>query len=224
MKILTAEFADKIAQLVIDKSYWGNDWYVVFSILIIGLIAAASAAGASYLTTKYKLKAEHAEFETTLDNLKVTTDKIKGIEEKISHDFLEKRELSRIKREKIEEIYTELNVEYKQNSENLLSVSGDGSNTYKYPTSKVDMLISLYFQDELLEELDFYREKVKSIKEHCVDVSKQRLEASNPPEYNKETFMDITPFFKGIAKAKEKIEIALEYQMKKLNSLTKHPV
>jgi len=68
----------------------------------------------SYLATKGQLKATSENFEKALADLKIQTDSVKKIEENISHDFLEKRESSKIKREKIEEVYAAIMKEHMQ--------------------------------------------------------------------------------------------------------------
>jgi len=38
------EYADQIAQLVIDKSYLGNDYFVLYALLLVAIVAGITGA------------------------------------------------------------------------------------------------------------------------------------------------------------------------------------
>jgi hypothetical protein len=149
--------AEEIAALVIDKSYWGDQWFLFFCLLIVGLVASISAWGGSYLSTRAQNSAIRADFKKALDNLEEQTNVVKRIEEDISHNYLETREITRIKRDKIESLYLELANELKQNSHNLRIVAMDSTENVVDTPFTVEMLLSLYFKSELSKELEYYR-------------------------------------------------------------------
>ena len=149
--------AEEIATLIIDKSYWGDQWFLFFCLLMVGLVASVGAWGGSYLSTRAQNSAIRADFKKALANLEEQTNVVKRIEEDISHNYLETREITRIKREKIETLYLALANELKQNNHNLRVVAMDASEDVVDTPFTVEMLLSLYFKKELSKELEYYR-------------------------------------------------------------------
>jgi hypothetical protein len=58
--------AEEIATLVIDKSYWGDQWFLFFCLFLVGLVASISAWGGSYLSTRAQNSAIRKDFEKAL--------------------------------------------------------------------------------------------------------------------------------------------------------------
>lgn len=79
--------ANEIAELIINKSFWGNEWFAFFSLLLVALVAAASAWAGTYISTRSQNAAIRADFEKALDNLEEQTKSVKGIEEGITHEI-----------------------------------------------------------------------------------------------------------------------------------------
>ena len=78
------EIANKIAELIISKSFWGDEWFAFFSLLLVGLIAAAFAWAGAYLSTRSQNSAMRADFKKALRNLEIQTNSVKKIEEGIA--------------------------------------------------------------------------------------------------------------------------------------------
>ncbi|WP_144777385.1 hypothetical protein [Marinobacter maritimus] len=151
--------AEEIAKLVIDQSYWGDQWFLFFCLLVVALVAAISSWGGSYLSTRAQNSAMRADFQRALEDLEEQTKAVKRIEEEISHKYLEQREVFRIKREKVEYLYLELEREMGLLSHNFRVVAMDASEDVVTTSHNVEMMLSLYFKNELRKELDFYRDK-----------------------------------------------------------------
>ncbi len=149
--------AEEIATLVIDKSYWGDQWFLFFCLLVVGLVASISAWGGSYLSARAQNSAIRADFKKALANLEEQTNVVRRIEEDISHNYLETREITRIKREKIEFLYLALANDVKQNTHNLKVAASNSSEDLVDTPRTVEMLLSLYFKNELSKELEDYR-------------------------------------------------------------------
>jgi hypothetical protein len=210
----TISMANEIAELIINKSFWGNEWFVFFSLLLVGLIAAFSAWAGTYLSTRSQNAAIRADFEKALGNLKKQTKSIKSIEERIAHDFIEERERLKVKRSKVEELYMALSQDQETLGHNLTIATTDQSRDILMPSNKAEMLAYLYFKNELEREIEYFREqrgqlvkRIKQLSEVNLDggatVSKQRIE-------------DNMVYFRNYHNAKTNIEIALESEMQNL--------
>jgi hypothetical protein len=155
----TQIIAEKIAALVIDKSFWGNEWFLLFTLLLVFVLAAISAWCGAYLIVRAQNKAMRIDFDKALEQIREQTEAVKKIEENIAFNFWEKRELYKIKRNKIEEIYEAATRELEEYSNNRSIAISDIGRDVVFPSNRVEMLISLYFKDEFKKELEFYREK-----------------------------------------------------------------
>jgi hypothetical protein len=213
-KELTTKIANEIAELILNKSFWGNEWFALFSLLLVGLIAALCAWAGTYLSTRSQNAAIRADFEKALSNLEKQTKSVKGIEERIAHDFIEERERLKIRRLKIEELYLALSTDQEQLGHNLTIATTDQSRDIVLPSNRAEMLAYLYFKDELKKEIDYFREQrgalVKRIRQLCeqnldqaVTVSKARIEEN-------------MVYFRNYNQAKINIEIGLEAEMQNL--------
>jgi len=212
--------AEQIATLIIDKSFWGNEWFVLFSLLLVGVISAVSAWAGAYLTTRAQNKAMRADFSKALKQLRKQTKAVKKIEENIAYNYWEKRELFKIMREKIEEIYEAASKELEEFSENHSIAISDIRKDPVFPSNRVEMLISLYFKDELRDELECYREKRGRFATHIRQLCQKNMERNNTQlsiRENTQYFEEGMKLFSEFNQAKINIDLALEDQMKKLN-------
>jgi hypothetical protein len=210
------EMANKIAELIISKSFWGNEWFIFFSLLLVGLVAAACAWAGTYLSTRSQNAAMRADFKKALKNLEKQTNSIKNIEEGIAHDFIEKRELLKIKRTKIEELYLALSEDVDQLSHNMGVATSDMNKDIIMPSNKAEMLARLYFKDELEKEIDYFRQQRGALTTRIRELSEKNLDGQviNVKERVKQNLV----YFSNYNQAKINIELALESEMKNLTS------
>lgn len=208
--------AEEIATLIIDKSYWGDQWFLFFCLLMVGLVASISAWGGSYLSTRAQNSAIRADFKKALANLEEQTNVVKRIEEDISHSYLEAREITRIKREKIEALYLALANELKQNSHNLRVVAIDASEDVVDTPFTVEMLLSLYFKEELSKELEFYRDQRNALLTRIRELSEENMH--QPGIGNIGRLEQNRVYITNYNQSKVNIEIGLEEMMKNLTS------
>jgi len=212
----TMNTAEEIAKLVIDKSYWGNEWFIFFSLLIIGLVAALSSWGGAYLSSRAQNAAIRADFDKALKNLETQTQAVKRIEEDISHNYLQEREIKKIRREKIELLYIALAKEMRQLSHNVRVLATNTTEDVVDSENTVDMLLSLYFKDELVKELEFYREHRNHLLTRIRELSEENL--VNPVPGNLIRLEKQSAFIKNYNQAKINIELGLEEIMRNLTS------
>jgi hypothetical protein len=208
--------SNKIAEMIIDKSFWGNEWFFIFSLLLISLISAACAWGGSYLSSRAQNAAIRADFEKALQNLEKQTNAVKTIEENITHGFIEKRELLKVMRSKIEELYLALQSDLELLSNNILITSNDTRQDLSQPDNKVEMLACLYFKDVLEKEIEFFRIQRKSLISRIKTLAEENLMQQVLP--SKERVISNPDFLKNYNQAKINIELALEGMMKKLTN------
>ena len=208
--------AEEIATIVIDKSYWGDQWFLFFCLLIVGLVASISAWGGSYLSNRAQNAAIRNDFKKALSNLEKQTDVVKRIEEEISHNYLEVREIARIKREKIEALYLALAHELKQNSHNLRVTAANSSEDVVDTPSTVEMIASLYFKDELNKEIEYYRTQRNALLTSIRALSEENL--GHPVQSSLSRLQENESYFKNYNQAKINIELGLEKMMKSLIS------
>lgn len=208
------EIANQTAGLIINKSFWGNEWFLLFSLLLMALLAGLVAWGGAYLSTRAQNKALRVDFEKALVNLEKQTNAIKQIEERIAHDFIQKRELNSIKRSKIEEIYLALQDDLELLVGNLSETTLDSGKGLNFPKNRVEMLTSLYFKEELEKEIIFFRDQRNALLKQIHILAKQNLDKSSFP--NEERIKLNAPYVRNLNQAKNNIELALEDMMKKL--------
>ena len=176
-----------------------------------------------YLGAYVKKKAEgrvlDEDFKNTLDRIERQVNSVKVIEEKISHAYLEDREISRIKREKIELIYEYVDKEVSTLSTNHSIALACMNRDSLYPTNKTQMLISLYFKEEMQKALDYYLEQRKPLLTHIRELEQANYERNNQQlsmAENMKTFEYGNSLFRNLNHARVNIELDLEEQMKNL--------
>lgn len=186
----------------------------------------------AYLDTYVKKKAEgqvlNEDFKKTLDRIETQVNSVKAIEERISHTYLEEREISRIKREKIELIYDLIDKEISLLCTNLSTAAACMQRDTIFPSNKTQMLISLYFKSDMERELEFYLEQRKLLITHIRKLEQANYERNDQQRSmaeNMSTFEDANQLVANLNQAKINIELALEEQMKNLiNSSSKDVV
>ncbi|MDD4874247.1 MAG: hypothetical protein PHE15_04660 [Dehalococcoidales bacterium] len=216
----TQILAEKIAALIIDKSFWGHEWFIVFTLLLVFLLAAISAWCGAYLVVRAQNKAMRADFDKALEQIREQTEAVKKIEENIAYNFWERRELYKIKRDKIEEIYKAVSEEIEDYSKNLCIAMSDIGRDIVFPSNRAEMLISLYFKDELIKQLEYYREKRGDLSSFIRQICEINMERSNTQLSiieNDKRADEGKQLFSKFNQAKINIELALEEHMKKLN-------
>lgn len=208
--------AEEIAALIIDKSYWGDQWFLFFCLLVVGLVASISAWSGTYLSTRAQNSAMRADFKKALNDLEEQTKAVKRIEEDISHNYLEVREVARIKREKIEFIYLALVDELNQNIHNMKVVALNATEDFVEIPFTVEMLISLYFKNELGDELDYYRTQRNALLTRVSELAEENLQQPGIGCITrlKENYV----FIANYSQSKVYIELGLEKIMQNLTS------
>jgi len=83
--------AEQIAAVIIDKSFWGNESFVLFTLLLVVILSAIFAWGGAYLAARAQNKAMRADFSRALAQLREQTEAVKKIEENIAYNYWEKR-------------------------------------------------------------------------------------------------------------------------------------
>lgn len=217
----TIDLAEQIAKIVIDKSYWSNEWFLAFTILIIGLIAALCAWGGSYLSTRAQNTALKKDFNDLLEQVKVQTKAVKQIEEDIRHDYWYKKEILKIKIEKIEEAYDSLNREVLEIQENIAIAMSDLKRDVVPLSGKVNIIISLYFKDKMSNELEQYITARNACLSYQKIIFGENADINNQQEaisINLQRKDKIDQLMNKLGLAKSQIEIALQTEMKNLTS------
>jgi len=202
-----AMLAEQVANQIIDKTYWGNEWFFFFNFLLIVLLTAAGTVIAAYLTTRAQNKAFRVDFGKALDNLKKQTEAVKSIEESISHGFIELREKKAFQVLKIEESYIELQVEYDYLVKAFDSVIKRKSDYIsKNVQNKANMLLSLNFNRDFHVLIQDYTNKRSDCFKKLVTLYYGEAEKSiNKDDYSKE--------LSDLLKTKSKLEHALQLKM-----------
>lgn len=156
------------------------------------------------------------DFDNALSDIKKQTDAVKRIEEEISHDYQERREILKIKRDKVEEIYLSLSSEAELLAGNLRISSLDEMQDVSYPNNKVEMLLALYFKEELERELELYLKNRKALISRVRELCQENL--SRTRRGTPQRFEDNLEYFRNYNQAKVNIELGLECIMKNLTS------
>ncbi len=211
--------ANEIAELIIDKSFWGNEWFALFSLLLVGLVAAGSAWTGTYLSTRSQNAAIRADFEKALRNLEIQTNSVKHIEEGITHEFIEKRELLKVRRTKIEELYLALAIDLEQLSHNLKVATTDAERDLIIPSNKAEMLAFLYFKEELEKEIEYFQEQRGALTSRIRQLCGENM--NHLPRLNKARIEENMVYFNNYNQAKVNIEIGLESAMTNLTKSSK---
>lgn len=157
-----------------------------------------------------------ADFDKALDDIKTQTDAVKRIEEDISHNYQEKREILKIKRDKIEEIYLALSEEIDLLGSNLTIAATDAMRDVANPSNRVEMLLALYFKEELSRELEYYLEHRKALITRIRQLCQENYESL--PSVGKKRIEENMVFLRNYSQAKVNIELGLESLMQNLTS------
>ncbi|MGF1740151.1 hypothetical protein L4C34_03530 [Vibrio profundum] len=148
--------------------------YVSFVVLpFIGVLVGNYVA--PYLKKKATDRAENEGMKNALERLEKQTNSIKAIEEKLSHNYLETRELARITREKIELAYQAVYEDVATFAANLGHALNKNYENVVYVDNKAIMYISLYFKDELQTELKIYIDQRGAIISHIKNLTNRRI-------------------------------------------------
>jgi len=193
----------------------------IWTYILLVILPLLGAYVGAYVKKKAEGKVLDEDFKKTLERIEKQVNSVKAIEEKISHIYLEEREISRIKREKIELIYEYVDKEVSLLSTNLSTALACMNRDILYPTNKTQMLISLYFKEEMERELDFYLEQRKPLLTHIRKLEQanyKRNDQKRSMAENMSTFDYGTQLSKNLNQARINIELALEEQIKNLTS------
>lgn len=214
---MTPQEITKAVEAAIESQSMIPLWTYVLMV-ILPLLGAGIGA---YVKKKGENLAENEDFKQALSRIERQVDSVKKIEEKISHEYLEEREISRMKREKIELIYEYVEKEVEQICTNLSTAGACMNRDTVFPTNKTQMLISLYFKEDLGAILDIYLEHRKLILTHI-----RKLEEANYHRNNQQFSMaenikvmnEGNQLISNLSQAKNQIEIGLEEVMENLTS------
>src|SRR3989304_103860 len=83
--------AEQIASHIIDKTFWGNEWFFLFTLLLVVIVFAILTWVGAYLISRAQNEAMMADFERALSQLREQTEAVKKIEENIAYNYWEKR-------------------------------------------------------------------------------------------------------------------------------------
>lgn len=189
--------------------------------MIIGLIAGFCAFVSSYLTTKGQNQALREDFDKLLEQIKLQTKTVKQIEEDIEHNYWSKREILKTKREKLEEAYDSLNKEIENIQNNISIAMSDIGKEVTSFSDKFNIIISLYFKEEMRNELEQY---IK-VRNECIIFTRKTCENNyniNDQQVAIENNMkkkgEVAELMKRLGLVRSEIGNALQTTMKKLTT------
>lgn len=201
---------------IIENAIEAKSLVPIWTYILLVILPLVGAFFGAYSKKMGENKALRDDFKNALNRIELQVNSVKVIEERISHSYLETREISRIKREKIELIYLELNKEREMLGHNLTVTATNLSKDVIWQSNIVQMLVSLYFKDELKQELDYYIEQRRVLITLIRELSQENLNQLNIDEI--ERYEENMIYFKNFNQATVNIEIALAEQMKNLTS------
>lgn len=207
------ELKEIVESSIEAKSLLSNWHYVLMAILpFLGAFLG------SFLKKKGENFAESRDFKNTLKRIETKVNSVKLIEEKISHDYLETREIYRIKRDKIESIYLALTKEREVLGQNLTIAASDTMRDLFWPSNEIQMYVALYFKGEMEQELEYYLEHRRILISRIRELSEENYsKVAIPGKKRVEVNM---PYFRNYQQATVNIELGLEEQMKNLTKLS----
>ena len=190
--------------------------YLLF--IVLSFIGAFIGA---YAKRKGDNLATKEDFEKVLSQVEQQVKAVKGIEERIIHEYIEKREMLKIQREKLEQIYEALSAEIELFARNLATAASDINKDVEFPSNKVEMLITLYFNEDFSSQRDIYIEKRNLLISHI-----RKLCEGNMYRNNQQQSMEENLSQKSISdqllveynQAKKNIEIGLGEKMRNLTN------
>jgi len=169
------EIAEQIANLILDKTVLGKEWFLFSTILLTGVIAAISAWAGTYLSVRATNRATRTDFKKALKNLEEQTEAVSKIKEDISYEYFEKREIKSTKRAKLEELFTLLAADLEALSTNHSTAVADKPQEFIKITNRVEMLVKLYFKKELIEEFKIYSDCRIEIIKNITKLAKENI-------------------------------------------------
>lgn len=206
-----AELKEIVESSIEAKSLLPNWHYVLMAILpFVGAFVG------SFLKKRGESLAESRDFKNTLKRIETKVNSVKSIEEKISHNYLETREIHRIKREKIESIYLALVKEREVLGQNLTIAASDTMRDLFWPSNEIQMYVALYFKGEMEKELKYYLEHRRVLISRIRELSEENYTKTAIP--GKERVEANMPYFSNYHQATVYIELGLEEQMKNLTN------
>jgi hypothetical protein len=194
-------------------------------LLLIVLPSVASFIG-EYAKRKGENFATKEDFEKVLVQIEQQAKAVKGIEERIVHEYIEKREISKIQREKLEETYEALSAELELFSKNLATAATDAHRDVEFPSNKVEMLITLYFNDDLSSQLDYYKEKRKLVISNIRKLCENNMHRNNQQQSMQENLSQFNisnQLIMEYNQAKINIEVGLREKMRDLTTRLTRP-
>lgn len=214
---MTPEEIKKAIEFAIDK----KDFIPIWSYIAFFIISLLASSIAPYLKKKTENVAENEDFKDTLKRIEEQVNSVKAIEEQISHVYLEEREIIRLKREKIELIYESISSDIEVIGSNLSTAVSCMKRDQLFPSNKTQMLISLYFKNEIGIVLNEYLEDRKKIITHIKNIEEGNFHRNNQQLSMAENTKNIQQgqnLFFNLVKSKNRIEVCLEELMKNLTS------
>ena len=203
----------------VNTAIEAKNFLPIWTYILLVVLPLLGAYLGAYVKKKAEGKVLDEDFKKTLDRIETQVNSVKAIEEQISHVYLEEREISRIKREKIELIYEYVDKEVSLLSTNLSTALACMNRDTLYPTNKTQMLISLYFKEEMQREVDFYLKQRKPLLTHIRKLEQANYERNDQQRSmseNMSTFDYGNQLVQNLNQARINIELALEEQMKNL--------
>ena len=114
----------EIDKIVID-AIAANQVIPLWVYLLLIVLPFIGAFIGAYAKRKGENLATKEDFEKVLSQVEQQVKAVKGIEEKIIHEYIEKREMLKIQREKLEQIYEALSAETELFVKNLATAASD---------------------------------------------------------------------------------------------------
>ncbi len=196
---------------VVDAYISSKSIIPLWAYLLFILTAFFSAFLGAYAKTKGKNFATKEDFNELITQIEKQTSVVKKIEEQIVHDYLEKRERLKTRREKLEQIYTTLSEEYEAIIIFSSQIKHDNYSTFPsiIIQNRVAMLMGLYFSKEFKSEIKFYKEQKSAFINYFDEIMKRKKTLTKSEDEVSD----------GYNSAKMKIEECLISEMDKLVEL-----
>lgn len=169
-------------QKIVNDAILANQVKPLWVYLFVILLSFFGAYIGAYAKRKGENLATKEDFEKVLSQVERQVKTVKGIEEKIIHEYIEERELLKIQREKLEQIYEALSAETELFVKNLATAASDIGRDIEFPSNKVEMLITLYFNEDFSPQLYEYLEKRKLIISHIRIMCEGNMHRNNLQE------------------------------------------
>ena len=103
-----SSLAEEIANLIVDKSFWGNEWFIFFTLLILVVVAATIAWAGAFFSTKGQNKAIRSDFNEAIKNIEKSTKIVEDIKNQFSEKFWVRQQIWETKRGSYDELIDSL--------------------------------------------------------------------------------------------------------------------